>query len=50
MRPDSPEVILLMLGRLKSLGLNPGRLPEDLVLGLRVEPGDLDGLEVAEDY
>jgi hypothetical protein len=44
-RPDSPEVILLMLGRLKSLGRNPGRLPSDLLLGLLVDPGDLDGLE-----
>lgn len=50
MRPDSPEVILLMLGRLKSLGLNPAKLSNDLVLGLCVEPADLGEAEVEEDY
>jgi len=40
-----------MLGRLKSLGLSPGRLPNDLLLGLLIEPDDLGGaVEVAEDY
>jgi hypothetical protein len=42
MRPNSPDVILLMLGNLKGAGHEVSKLPEELVVGLLLEPEDLD--------
>lgn len=42
MRPDSPDVILLMLSCLDKAGVKTTKLPEELVLGLRCAPEDLD--------
>jgi hypothetical protein len=43
MRPNSPEVILLMMGSLERAGKKPARLDDELVAGLLCEPEDLEG-------
>jgi hypothetical protein len=42
MRPDSPDVILLMLGTLRGAGHETPRLSDELVVGLLLAPEDLE--------
>jgi hypothetical protein len=42
MRPNSPDVILLMLGTLRKAGRETSRLSDELVVGLLLAPEDLE--------
>jgi hypothetical protein len=42
MRPNSPDVILIMLGTLRGAGHKTTRLPDELVVGLLLAPEDLE--------
>jgi hypothetical protein len=48
MRPNSPEVIFLMLGRLKESGHKPKRLDPELLMGLLVDLEDLEDAVLAD--
>jgi len=40
-RPDSPEIVLMMLAKLRSLGLAPVTLSESALASLSIHPDDL---------
>ena len=42
MRPDSPDVILIMLGTLRGAGHPTSKLSDELVIGLLLAPEDLE--------
>ena len=42
MRPNSPDVLLLMLGSLEKAGKAPSHLPDELVEDLFLCPEDLE--------